>query len=299
MAIELPINFEEAWPWMRGFRRIVRTVAEPRLTGCDLFSASDFSGSHKGSKFNVYSFLLIDPERSAAFFRRISLVRATFLGGRRMSFKALNDKQRQAALVPFLEASERLHGVCCSIAVTKTYPYMATAPSTATSMTNTMNLEGRWNKDVFETAMRAVMLWSVLVSEVGNGMQNITWVLDEDEIAANDLRHTDLLQLSGRIGQHFIRRQMGGLCVCTTASEGTDIRFEDFSAVTDLAAGAFCEAVNRWARSPENQTDAEGRYELTDHSGKCDLINDWFFYPSTSLRRVAVLILKQANPPTV
>ena len=36
-----------------------RTVTEPRLAGTDLFIASDFSGSHKGSRYNVYNFLLV------------------------------------------------------------------------------------------------------------------------------------------------------------------------------------------------------------------------------------------------
>ena len=86
----------------------------------------------------------------------------------------------------------------------------------------------------------------------------MTWVVDEDEIAANYVRHTDLLQLTGRISQFLIRRQMGGNSgVCTTGSEGTDIRFEDFNAVTDLAAGSFCEVINKWSRMPDDPAAVE------------------------------------------
>src|SRR5690349_15662918 len=112
-------NLEDAWPWIRGFRRIVRTVAEPRLSGSNLFIASDFSGSHKTSKYLVYSFVIIDPERSPEWPLHMRHLRETQLRDRRMSFKALNDKVRQRALVPFLDAAETLCGVCCSVAVTK------------------------------------------------------------------------------------------------------------------------------------------------------------------------------------
>jgi hypothetical protein len=290
MPSELPADFEDAWPWMRTFRRIVRTAAEPRLDGEMVFSASDFSGSHKTSRYHVYGFVLADPAESVEGFARINHVRKTFLEGRRMSFKALNDAKRRQALVPFLQAAEELRGVCCVVAVTKRYQHMATSPSTLDRFATAGDLEGRWNNKAFETALRAVLLWSVLVSEVCRGQQYVTWVVDQDEIAANDLRHTDLLQLTGRVSQYFIRRMMSELCVCTTASEGTDIRFEDFAAIPDLAAGAFCETVNNWSATQSDEADVGGKYGLTDRSGKCDLINDWFFFPSTNLRRVAVLI---------
>lgn len=158
---------------------------------------------------------------------------------------------------------------------------------------------GEVGRRSFETAMRAVLLWSVLVSEVGTGQPHVTWVVDEDEIAANDLRHTDLLQLAGRVSQHFIRRNMGALCVCTTASEGKSVAFEDFNAIADIAAGSLCEAVNKWKRSAGNETAPDSKYDLTGHSAKCDLINDWFFYPSSDFRRVAVLVDREERGMTI
>jgi hypothetical protein len=295
----LPGNFEEAWPWMRTFRRIVRTVAEPRLTGNTVLSASDFSGSHKGSRYNVYGFVVVDAAASAGGFAQLNRVRERFLDGRRMSFKALNDVKRRNALVPFLEATELLRGVGCVVAVTKDYSHMATAPGTVAGLTGARALAGKWNAHAFETAMRAVLLWSALIGETGSGQQHVTWVVDEDEIAANDLRHTDLLELTGRLSQHLIRRQMGELCVCTTGSEGTNIGFEDFTAIADLAAGAFCESVNKWCGSDLAASQAEDVYQLSDHSGKCDLINDWYFYPSANFRRVAVLIDREARGMTI
>jgi hypothetical protein len=291
--LETPSNFEDAWPWMPTFRRILRTVSEPRLAGAQIFSASDFSGSHKSSRHHVYGFVLVDPAESAQWFTEMRRIRRSFLDGRRMSFKALNDGKRQKALIPFLEAAELLRGVCCVIAVTKKYQHMATSPFTVTAITAADALEGKWNGKSFETAMRAVLLWSVLLSEVGSGQQHVTWVVDEDEIAANDLRHTDLLQLAGRVSRHIVRRKMGELCVCTTGSEGANIAFEDFTAIPDLAAGAFCEAVNKWNAIAAHEPEFDGKYELTNSSGKSDLINDWFFFASRSFRRVAVLLDEQ------
>jgi len=290
MPIHVPDNFEAAWPWMRNFRRILKTVAEPRLCGCDLFIASDFSGSHSESAYNVYSFVAIDPQRSPEWPGRMQQVRRRFLGERRMSFKALNDARRQQALGPFLEAAEFLNGVCCSVAVTKNFQRMASTSSTLDLLSSGSILSGKWKDKILENALRVILMWSLVVSEVGDGQQHVTWLVDEDEIAANDLRHTDLLQLTGRIGQYFIKRPMGQLCVCTTATEGQNILFEDFAAVADLAAGAYCEVANRWVRGEETNGTDDGRFELETQTRKCDLISDWFFFPSTGLRRVAILI---------
>lgn len=43
-------------------------------------------------------------------------------------------------------------------------------------------------------------------------------------------------------------------------------------------------------RMPADAVATDGKFDLVGHSAKCDLINDWFFYPSTTLRRVAVLV---------
>src|SRR6266700_5970420 len=82
-------------------------VLAPELCGPCLIVTSDYSGSHSGSAFEVYSLLVGDLTRCREWFRVRSGIRSEFLKDRRrMSYKTLNDRQRQRALGPFLAAAD-------------------------------------------------------------------------------------------------------------------------------------------------------------------------------------------------
>ena len=286
------VAIERGWPWVRGFRRIIRTIAEPPIAGDVVLSGWDASGTHKTSNYTVHGFIVVDAYASRAWPSVVAALRGRFLpDARRMSFKGLNDRHRRELLVPFLEATECLSGVCCVVGVHKQYVEMATDAATRSLFSGWT--KGSRDKHVAEATLRAVLMWSLLVSEVCAAVRALTWVLDEDELAANESRHDDLLHLAGKFGS-FLLRQVSELCVCTTGSEGAHAGFEDFIAIPDLAAGAFAETLNKLM--PQTSADtSEGRYELRGESPKAGLISDWFFSSSERFRRVAILLDAHAS----
>ena len=76
----------------------------PRVDqGPILVLASDYSGQHKSSDFEIFTFLVSDYVFLGLWDKLRSEVRKRFLpDGRRMAFKSLNDKVKRRALAPFL-----------------------------------------------------------------------------------------------------------------------------------------------------------------------------------------------------
>jgi hypothetical protein len=108
------------FPWVRTIERIVRAIAPPPMSGPLIFVSSDYGGNGKASSYEVYSILYCDVLASEGWFHKRGAVRSRYLNdGRRMSFKALNDGKRRAALGPFLGAANAISGVAISVAVHK------------------------------------------------------------------------------------------------------------------------------------------------------------------------------------
>ena len=96
-----------AWPWATSFSKQLHALRSVPFHGSHLMFGSDYSGSHSGSQFRTYGFVIGDADASPEWPARCRESRSAFLaGGRRMAFKSLNDRQRRRALIPFLEASE-------------------------------------------------------------------------------------------------------------------------------------------------------------------------------------------------
>src|SRR5690348_16877621 len=96
---------EPLYPWVQTIERIVCAENLPMMSGADIYIMSDYSGDSKASKFNVISVLYMDFRASMAWEVKRRAVRRLYLSdGRRISFKSLGDRQRQKALIPFLEA---------------------------------------------------------------------------------------------------------------------------------------------------------------------------------------------------
>jgi hypothetical protein len=282
---------QKAWPWMRGLGRIVHASIPGPFLGNTILSASDYSGTHTKSRFTVYSFLFVDAQYSPAWPAAREQVRKTHLtDGRRMEFKSLNDRQRSEALPCFLNAADSLCGLLCTIAVDKSYTRMATSPNSGTVWAQKVGLKGRWEGRAFEEMSRVVLLWSFILSHLARGFQAVTWITDQDEIAANDDRLTDLLEMAGRLSSSFLREPMLELAVNTTAIDDGSRGFEDFVAIPDLAAGAFAEVAGKWTEQPGDESASSQGCVIPNLSSKAEYITDWLASQGGPLRKVAVLV---------
>ena len=93
-------------------------TVDPR--GQTLMMIADFGGQHKGQHFDTYAFLIFDLDRNERWLEGQRFFRQNMMpSGRRMAFKAMNDKYRRQALVPFLKLADHIEGWLVLFAVSK------------------------------------------------------------------------------------------------------------------------------------------------------------------------------------
>jgi len=252
-------------------------------------SASDYSGSHSRSRYWVYSCLYASEADSLNWPEQRRLWRQQCLpDGRRLSYKTLNDGMRARALGPFLDNAELLSGALITIAVDKDMNWLTTSPATVATLSRLGALSGRWGPAAFELMSRITLLWSLGLAALCQPNQHVTWITDEDDIAANDDRHTDLLNWAAKFCGLFINCPMQQLDVSTTAADNGARGLEDFVAIPDLCAGMLGELVNSSHMS--GGADNSNCIDLASVKPKAGLLSDWYFTSSESLRRIAIVI---------
>jgi hypothetical protein len=214
--------------------------------------------------------------------------------GRRMSYKRLDDPQRQVALIPFLRAAADIDGHLVAIAVDKQKRWLSTYPGTADKLRETFGLKASWNPRSFEAMMRKVHFAAVLLPIWSRPYTNLTWITDEDEFVANDARHDDALQAAARMSSLYISNSLGVLRLNTVNQETDGSDFEDFCSIPDLAAGALAEISTR-LRKGGTWADKTRRVLDEPLRDKTDLIADWFWDREMRLRKTMITIDLSGN----
>lgn len=239
--------------WTETFQRRLRQAPMPRLAGETLLIASDYSGSDRRSKYEVYSFLITSPYEWHPWRELRAAVREEYLrDGRRLSFKALNDRRRQVALPHFLQAALALPGLCLTLIVDKSIDGLSGGELLLPLFQDgymsckgvQMHLCHRWSRRAFEKMARTTQFLALLISELVPRDQNIVWVSDEDELFGGAGRTADLLTMLGFWGALYIGRPRTDLSIGTTAIDSEDRLLEDLASIPDLAAGATREYIN-------------------------------------------------------
>lgn len=210
---------------------------------------SDYSGQHATSQFEALSFVLVDADRSGSWIKAQKSLRKQFLpDGRRLSYKALNDRHRNAALPHFLEATNLLSGLLVVILVDKSIESLFKSSGRIESSDPEIQSLAHWAPHVVEKLLRICHFASFFVAGLSRANQNVLWITDQDDIAANAKKHGELVSTFGHISSHYLPHTLGHLRIATTASDTGNRDVEDFVAVADLAAGAICETLNTYHR---------------------------------------------------
>lgn len=210
---------------------------------------SDYSGQHATSQFEALCFLFVDADRSRSWIRAQESLRKQFLpDGRRLSYKALNDRQRIAALPRFLEATNLLCGLLVVVLVDKRIESLFKSSGKIESSDPEIQSIAHWAPHVVEKLLRVCHFASFFLSGLSREYQDVLWITDQDDIAANAERHGELVSTFGRISSHYLPHTLGRLHLATTASDTGKRDVEDFVAIADLAAGAICETLNTYHR---------------------------------------------------
>ncbi len=245
--------------WAEEFR--VGDLLTSVRTGSTLFLIGDYSGYHRAATHEAISFLLADLEYLGLWDEmRIKIRSRARLGRRRMSYKALNDKRRRQALVPFLRAANVIPGLLATFVIDKKLTSRLSEKLPIGDQAVAAKLSS-WDPKSFQKLTRVGLLGAMLVAGMSAPGQNVIWISDEDELAPNDEKIGDATKVLGHYLSHFASHNLGHFRFGTTrsASATGTMLFEDASAIADLAAGACASVFPKWL---EHYGRAPGRVEL-------------------------------------
>ncbi len=257
----------------------------------NLIVLSDYSGHHNSCKFESYGILLVGMEESWPSWEstRLELRRRFKLGHRSFAFKKLNDACKRRALEPFLHASDGLTGVCATVLIDKSVGSMFAKAGLLDFSEPQLQPYSHFGS-TFERLLRVVHLVSFFVAGLSAPGQNVVWFTDQDDIAANHARLTQLTSIWATIMSHYLRHNLGHLRCGTTESDNGTLQIEDLAAIPDLVAGALAEAITCY----DNESCIPGGSVIIllprSVSPKSRSIIEWLARASGSLRRLTYLI---------
>lgn len=260
--------------------------------GSDLFLVADFSGTHRGPLYTTYAFLLLDLDRNSWWLNAQRAFRSEALrGGRRLSFKALNDGARRRALLPFLLMADEIEGALIVIAVDKAHDTLFRPREKDADL----SLIEAWKPTVHEHLMRVTHLSALCTTLVSRPGQNLLWICDQDDVTSNDAQIVALTKLFGHVWSQMTDHNLGHLRLGSTKSDDGSLTLEDLAAIPDLAAGTACELLSQMTH--QGLFPVVGLYNRMPQglSGKTQRLIRWLAVSDRPLKRVVVTI-RAAGP---
>lgn len=278
--------------------RLVRTLAFsdqsalPNLgRGNQLVVASDYSGQHATAQFESFAFVIAEGESLLPCLDEWRALRTTHLpDNRRMSYKNLGDRARRAALSRFLSATDCIEGLLLVVLVDKRTGALFTPIQQDTHVDPALvSAFSIWRTNAVERLLRICHLMSLFLSGLTRSGQNVLWITDQDDIAANEDRHRTWVRAFQTISSHYLEHALGHLRLATTASDTGSRQLEDLVAVADLSAGAVGHALDSYGF---DGIQGGGLFvpPPTNASAKSRLVMDWFSDCRSRLRRLVLSI---------
>lgn len=303
---------DEAVEWAHPAWRIVTTQDQPNLAqvlgeriaekltsksetllslrvSLDLLIFSDYSGTHKGARFDIYTFLVTTAAALRPFLAAMQELRAGAFGtGRRMSYKSLNDAVRARALPEFLAAANQLQGLVMSFAIGKDAAHRLSEEYQPTTVFDTL---GNWSPRGFRKLTTIGNLVGVVVEGVRGERQDLTWFTDADDIAPNEPKHLEATRVLGHMLSAYLTGPMGHMRFGTSASDPGDLSIEDTLAIPDLAAGCLGQVLAQLAPNPEaNSVERLFIPEAGHTAPKSRRLVEWLSDGDAPLQKVNVIV---------
>ncbi len=216
--------------------------------GGNLIIASDYGGDHKRARFRAFSFLLANLDALNSWIQARRRFRLRHLrDGRRMSFTRLGDMYRRNALPEFLYIADMIPGILASVLIDRRIQSVFSQRDDL-DMPRIASLRAAgWSTSGLERLFTIVHFASFFLAGFSRAGQNVLWVSDEDEIAANETRLAQLTETFGIVSSHYLPHDLKHARVCTTHSDNGSRELEDLGAIPDLAAGALSEIYSAYS----------------------------------------------------
>lgn len=265
-------------------------LAFPDLrTGSTIIIGSDFSGQHLTSKYEAFGFVFADLHRCGVWMKARRSLRADLLSdGRRFSYKSLKDRRRAAALPRFLKATDAIPGLVVVILVEKTIASLFKSSDRIESSDPEIRLLSHWSPRAVERLFRVCHFASFFLAGLSREHQDVLWITDQDDIVANPIMHTEMVEAFGRISSHYLSHNLGHIRIATTASDTGKRDVEDFVSIADFAAGAVCEVLNSYHRADIRPVPGIVLPPPKDTDTKALNLMNWFSDNRSDLKRLVI-----------
>ncbi|MFN0056497.1 MAG: hypothetical protein ACKV0T_30485 [Planctomycetales bacterium] len=293
MGWQTPNN--QLFSWMQQFCMRVGESDLPNIRGSQLLISSDYSFGSPKSDFDVIGLLIADLQHSYGYLERQTIVRKELLpDGRTMGFKSLNDRIRQQAFFPFLEAANQIEGICVAIAIDRRIEHLISTPDLVREFQGRDWLQSPWKPRVFEQLIRVAHFIAVFVAGLSIPNQNLWWFTDDDAIIPNDRHASD----TGRIFTKFLNmytvHRLGEIAIGRNSLDEDDCLLEDLGAIADLTAGSTAEHLTTLRRK-YGSIPTGMEIDLPPSTARTENFLTWFEETNHPLRRLAVALYLNRN----
>jgi len=213
--------------------------------GPSLVIATDYGGEHRSARYRSLSFIVADLQFLWYWNDLRDDIRRTILkDSRRLSYTRLTEARRARALVPFLRATNTIPGLLATFLTDKRISSFFSEDSGDNLLGEPIVDPTKWSPSSFEKMLRVAHFGAMLVSGLSAPGQNLLWVTDQDEIAANPEKHREATGAFAHVMAHYLKHPMGHFRLATTQSDDGSLSLEDLAAIPDLAAGALAEVAS-------------------------------------------------------
>lgn len=210
---------------------------------------SDYSGQHKTSRYQTYSFLIVNRNIADTYHYQARLYRLDNINdGRVVSHKNLRDNKRMIAARNILRLAKLyLSGTLVTIAVDNKLIRLTNGTKIEFAEGMDQGMVKAWNSLPAKTAeqtSRTVHFVSLLISGLLPEDSEVTWITDNDEILNSKKRKTALYKVFKSISSMYLHHNMGNLWLGDANLDNDSKIIEDILCLPDLAAGSFCKCLN-------------------------------------------------------
>jgi hypothetical protein len=280
---ELDLQNPSAFPDIRSSKTIV--------------VASDYSGEHAQSHYQVVSFIIASLEGCNTWNAHRKVVRDRILGHRRtMSYKDLRDKVKRRALLPFLSAANLIPDLCVTIAIEKKSGDFFQGAVPLDLNNPQFSVYRKWQPATLKKAFTVSHLIGAFIGGLSSANQNLLWFTDEDEIAANPIRLGELTKIFGWVISDYLPFSLGHIRCGTTKSDDGSKFVEDLASITDLSSGAFADIVAFKKRSGLDWSESVIPIQPGDIKTKSGLIAQWYSEKTKWELKRLLLVVESAFP---
>lgn len=260
---------------------------------------SDYAGSHSAAKSETYSFLLVQPdvlpqwEAYRTFIRR----EYRFTKGR-MEYKKLSNTECERACLPWLIAADDLKGLLVTFAVQRSLGSLFDQNKLPALKAERPDLE-RSSRKTIERMFRVCHCLALILSGLSSAAQEVIWITDEDDIAANEALQASLAQSMRNVSEKYLGEPLANLHCATTGVDNGSMQIEDLASIPDLMAGAISEVQTQHEKTANLPTGHELVPLPETLPEKTRRILEWSSRPEESLKRITLGVYSVAAPKLI